>query len=210
MFRSLFWKELRGAWLFGLAALLAQAVVAWDFLSHVERATGNLFRRGDTEVAVNLLAFGFAIALGLWQAIPEMVVGTAPFLVQTARSRPKIVAAKIAAGAAWFAAVVALPFAAMAGRAIAKTESFYDWSDTRLLWLFIAMAFVAYLGVLAVFLRGYPWREAPRQIAGAGAILLGILLALLPSSFPGGLAVLAVTAAYAVAWAISGFEARGF
>lgn len=210
MFRSLLWKELRGAWVFGLAALLVQAGIAWDALRHADRDPVRAFSRDDTQVAASLLAFGLAVAMALWQTLPEMVVGTAPFLVQTARSRPQIVAAKILAGAAYFLAVVVLPLAVTLAVTLRKTESYYDWSDSRLLWFFVAAAFATYLGVLAVFLRGYPWREAPRQIAGAGLILMGILGSLLPSDFGIALGILGATSLYAAAWGMSGFASRGY
>lgn len=212
MFRSLVWKELRDGWGFGLLALLWQVIGSVVLVREASRNPVGAFEIWDLQASIALVSIGFGTVLGLWQSVPEAVLGTDSFLAHTARVRARIVAAKMTAGLALVTVAIMLPLLAGVVTVLHLVEWIVPlgWADSRYLWITAASGYVAYLGALAVGLRGVPWREGVRQLVGAGVIGLGVAVALQSPFFGIAVASLVVTGGIAAVWAFTGYAAREF
>lgn len=210
MLRSLLWKELRTCWPFAAAALALQSVFSFLLVRQASRNYLHELDRDDTVMPVLFLSFGLGIALGLWQSLGEGFLGTDALLAHAARRRSRVVAAKLLAGTLLQAAAFWLPLGAGLAAFLARTQAPLLWSDARYLWIVAGGGWIAYLGVLAAGLRGMPWREGGRQLLGLAALFVLVAVAVDGRRFDVAVGALAAGAAFAVAWAFSGFAAREF
>ena len=224
MFRALLWKELRSGW---PVAALGLVFFSWIALSIAKDFAPGMMREFDvfTNWTHSRVAFGelgglgsmlaffsisFGVLLGLWQTLPESLGGTAAFLVQTARSRERIVSAKIVAACILFAASVFLP-AVLGIESVIRNNDWIIplmWSDFGASWIALACGVIAYLGVLAAGLRGPPWREGFRQLSGLVVVAACIAFARSEWALDLTLGAMAACAGFAGLWAFTGFAGR--
>lgn len=230
MFRALLWKELRACWILAVLFLLP---MSWIVLSMVVDFQSwfldklDLFPRWHLSVTpifesdallppVAGLALVFGIFLGFTQgvieamtSVPTTGTSNAVFLVHTARSRGRILLAKMVAGIVLYASVVVLPMACAAAAVLSANQWYIplQWSDARYLGIILLSGVVVYLVVLACSSRG---QRQGQGILGAIVLLGGVILAIFSPWFALAVVALATSAALAVLSAFLGFSTREF
>jgi hypothetical protein len=212
MFRALFFKELRDGLPIALAGFLVEIwMAAWLINPGADRRTFVL-EWSEPQIGTGIAAIGLGVLLGLWQTLPETLLGTYGFLFHSARNPARIVGAKIAAALALYLGAIALPLVVAIGWLVSETDRVVplQWSDSRYFWVIASSGFVAYLGALSAGIRGAPWKEGVRQLAGAGVVVSGILVALGSPFFGTAVGALISTGAAAAVWAFTGVSRREF
>jgi len=212
MFLALYGKELRSIWRFGIPVVLAYGYWIAGLIMALYRDTTSTFEDSDRVLYLQITAISFGLVLGLWQTLPEMAMGTAPFLLQTARRREAILGAKLAAGFTLFGGLLAVPLALAVSWDIRWSTHYFPlgWGDSLYLWISVWAGACAYLGGLAIGVRGLWSGEVPRQLGGVLVFGLGIFLGLAFSDAIKASIALGVTTILSLAWLWSGYFAREF
>jgi len=212
MFRVLYVKELRSAWPFAALALVVQGILCANRLEDASLDPIGVLEDHEFLHLLGILAVGFGLLLGIWQTFPESAMGTMAFLVQTARSRAAIVAAKISASATLIFASLIFPLLGTTALLIHRSSYFVPltWSDTRYLWVICWAGIGANIGSVAIGIRGLLWKEGWRQACGAIVVLTAVILALAVPFLGWAIALLSGVTLLFLGWALTGLAVREF
>lgn len=230
MFRTLVLKEVRSCWPWALAALVWNG---WTMLCALVDFDSLLLQQLDPWVSgarlldhvfilswgsplygmVMLSAVALAIVLGIWQSLPESLLGTAPGLLHMVRSRSKLVTGKLVAGLALYSAGILLPVLLGTWAILATAPPFLDlgWSDTWFLWATAALGIPLYGGTLAAGLRqSRSFRYVLLQALVALAMIVVSATAMAMPSFALMVGMLGAGTIFGSALAYSGLSVREF
>lgn len=223
MMRTLLWKELRGGWLCALpfALLMSATVVSvlfdskdpllsrLDFFPQARRLAWHILMSLDMVAYVAFSSMGLGVLLGVAQTVPESVVGTAPFFAHVVGRRGRILTAKIAIAMALFAATVLVPVGIIVAAFLAWGGP-AGWSQLWKVSLNFAAGVTLYFVVLAIGIRGVPWKEWVSKAGACFVVTASVFGALQNPDSPVAVSIMAVGAIVSAAWAVTGSATREF